>query len=204
MAELIPKMIHETVRRCFECAYRFKGLITYRWSKHCTPKDYLPSVSICVHQIWCVMMMSSNGNIFRVTGPLWRKSTGHRWIPFTKASDAELWCFLWPAPEQTAEKIIETPVIWDAIAFVMTKSERFSLSHKRGKYSKRINECPPPPPPPPPNYSISQEICTRFLLCCALLRGIHWLIFPYPSGLLHWHCGNLTIAPVPAKQPWWI
>ena len=33
---------------------------------------------------------------------------------------------------------------------------------------------------------------------------IHWLIFPYPSGLFHWHCGNLTIAPVPAKQPWWI
>ena len=33
---------------------------------------------------------------------------------------------------------------------------------------------------------------------------IHWLIFPYPSGLLHWHCGNLTIAPVPAKQSWWI
>ena len=33
---------------------------------------------------------------------------------------------------------------------------------------------------------------------------IYGLIFPYPSGLLHWHCGNLTIAPVPAKQPWWI
>ena len=33
---------------------------------------------------------------------------------------------------------------------------------------------------------------------------IHWLIFPYPSGLLHWHCGNLTIAPVLAKRPWWI
>ena len=33
---------------------------------------------------------------------------------------------------------------------------------------------------------------------------IHWLILPYPSGLLHWHCGNLTNAPVPAKQPWWI
>ena len=26
--------------------------------------------------------------------PLWRQSTGHRWIPLTKASDAELWCFL--------------------------------------------------------------------------------------------------------------
>ena len=42
------------------------------------------------------MMTSSNGNIFRVIGPLWGESTGHRWIPLTKASDAELWCFLWP------------------------------------------------------------------------------------------------------------
>ena len=40
------------------------------------------------------------------------------------------------------------------------------------------------------------------LLCFAVV--IHWLISPYPSGLLHWHCGNLMIAPVPAKQPWWI
>ena len=27
--------------------------------------------------------------------------TGHLWIPLTKASDAELWCFLWSAREQT-------------------------------------------------------------------------------------------------------
>ena len=40
------------------------------------------------------------------------------------------------------------------------------------------------------------------LLCFVVV--IHWMIYPYPSGLLHWHCGNLTIAPVPAKQPWWI
>ena len=44
---------------------------------------------------------------------------------------------------------------------------------------------------------------TVFALLCFVVV-IHWLIFPYPSGLLHWHCGNLTIAPVPAKQPWWI
>ena len=44
---------------------------------------------------------------------------------------------------------------------------------------------------------------TVFALLCFNVV-IHWLIFPYPSGLLHWHCGNLTIAPVPAKQPWWI
>ena len=45
--------------------------------------------------LFCVMMTSSNGNIFRVTGHLCGEFTGHRWIPRTKASDAELWCFLW-------------------------------------------------------------------------------------------------------------
>ena len=44
------------------------------------------------------MMTSSNENIFRVTGPLYGEFTGHRWIPLTKASDAELWCFLSSAP----------------------------------------------------------------------------------------------------------
>ena len=66
------------------------------------------------------MMTSSNGNIFRVTGPLWGEFTGHRWIPLTKASDAELWCFLWSGPEQTVEQTIETQVIRDAIALIMT------------------------------------------------------------------------------------
>ena len=36
------------------------------------------------------MVTSSNGNMFCVTGPLWAVS-GERWIPLTKASDAELW-----------------------------------------------------------------------------------------------------------------
>ena len=41
------------------------------------------------------MMTSPNGNTSRVTGPLYGKFTGSRWIPHTKASDAEPWCFLW-------------------------------------------------------------------------------------------------------------
>ena len=45
-----------------------------------------------------LMMTSSNGNIFRVIGPLCGEFTGDRWIPLTKTSDAELWCFLWSAP----------------------------------------------------------------------------------------------------------
>ena len=47
----------------------------------------------------CCMMTSSNGNIFRVTGPLCGEFTGRRWIPRIKASDAELWCFHWSTPE---------------------------------------------------------------------------------------------------------
>ena len=34
----------------------------------------------------------------------------HRWIPLTMVSDAELWCFLWSAPNQTARRRwFETP-----------------------------------------------------------------------------------------------
>ena len=50
---------------------------------------------------------------------------------------------------------------------------------------------------------IPRNMHTVFALLCFVVI-IHLLIFHYPSGLLHWHCGNLTIAPVPAKQPWWI
>ena len=52
------------------------------------------------HRFWCMStealpepvltyntMTSSNRNIFSVTGPLWGESTGHLWIPLTKASD---------------------------------------------------------------------------------------------------------------------
>ena len=47
---------------------------------------------------------------------------------------------------------------------------------------------------------IPRNMHTVFALLCFVVIK-HWLIFPYPSGLLHWHCGNLKIAPVPAKQP---
>ena len=54
-----------------------------------------------------------------------------------------------------------------------------------------------------PIQYIPRNMHTVFALMCFVVVK-HWLIFPYPSGLLHWHCGNLTISPVPAKQPWWI
>ena len=46
-----------------------------------------------------IIMTSSNGNIFGVTGQLCGEFTGHRWIPLTKASDADFWRFLSAEPE---------------------------------------------------------------------------------------------------------
>ena len=70
--------------------------------------------------LYPTMMTSSNGSIARVTGPLCGEFTGHWWIPLTKASDADLWCTLWSAPEQTIKKTLLTPVIYDAVAPIMT------------------------------------------------------------------------------------
>ena len=60
------------------------------------------------------MMTSSNGNIFRISDLLCGEFTGPRWIPSTKAFDAELWCFLYLRPnkqlsEQSWGWWIETP-----------------------------------------------------------------------------------------------
>ena len=76
------------------------------------------------------MMTSSNGNIFRVTGPLCGENTGHRWIPLTKASDAELWCFLWSPPEQSVEYTTEMPVIWDAIRPILSHCKYNDQNHE--------------------------------------------------------------------------
>ena len=56
-----------------------------------------PKITIKKMQLRHHMMRSSNGNIFRVTGPLCGEFTGHRWIPHPKANDADLWCFHWSA-----------------------------------------------------------------------------------------------------------
>ena len=51
-------------------------------------------------------MTSSNGNIFRIAGPLW----GNLQVTLM---------FSLMAPEQTVEQTIETVVIWEAIAYIM-------------------------------------------------------------------------------------
>ena len=55
-------------------------------------------------------------------------------------------------------------------------------------------------PLPYPEHIPSQELCTKFSLYFILLW---WYsnCFIYPSKLLHWHCGNHMICPVPAQNP---
>ena len=82
---------------------------------------------------------------FRATGPLRGESTGHRWIPLTKASDAELWCFLWSAPEQTMSKQsrqrwFETPSrsLWHHSNGGHSIITRFFWTWIRTEYSKEL------------------------------------------------------------------
>ena len=89
-----------------------------------------------------------NGNVFRVTCPLCGEFTGHRWIPRTKASDAELRCFHWSAPEYVVwEKNREAGDLrrhrahYDVIVMINTKwtyeynyCVSFRWSHSIGLY----------------------------------------------------------------------
>ena len=50
------------------------------------------------------MITLPNGSTFCITGPLWGESTGQRWVPLIKASDAEIWCLIWSAPQQRLSK----------------------------------------------------------------------------------------------------
>ena len=84
----------------------------------------------------CLMMTSSNGNIFRVTGPLWGESTDDRWITLTKAG-GDLWLYPWSVPEQTVAQI-ETLVIWNPIAFIMTSQSCFVSATSRCSTSTSV------------------------------------------------------------------
>ena len=60
--------------------------------------------AVPVHETHHIMMTSSIGNIFRLTGPLCGEFIGNRWIPRSKASDAKLWCFLFLRPNKRLNK----------------------------------------------------------------------------------------------------
>ena len=77
-------------------------------------KDYFVHAKALMHNF---MVTPSNGNIFLVIGLWCGEFTGHRWIPFTKASEAELWWFLWlrvnkRVCKQSGRRWSDTPSRW--------------------------------------------------------------------------------------------
>ena len=68
-------------------------------------------------------MTPSNGSIYRVTGPVCGEFTGDRWIPLTKASDAELWCF------------------FDLLNAWVNNRETGDLRHHRAHYDVIVMQC---------------------------------------------------------------
>ena len=79
------------------------------------------------------MMTSSYGSIFRVTGHLCGEFTGPRWIPCTKARDAELWCFHSSLGMDEASFI--SPLTINFVAYLASKPHSFSFcQYKRSVY----------------------------------------------------------------------
>ena len=133
-----------------------------------------------------VMMTSSNGNIFRVTGhhqsPMNSRYKG-QWRGALMFFLICVWINGWVSSRDAGDSR-RYHAHYDVIVMVTIRSHAAMFMSMYIQY-------------------IPRNMHTVFALLCFVVV-IHWLIFPYPSGLLHWHCGNLTIAPVPAKQPWWI
>ena len=115
-----------------------------------------PLLSLGIPWILGFMMTSSNGNIFRVTGPLCGEFTGSRWISLTKASDAEFWCFLSlrlnkHLSKQSRRMWFETPLcsLWRHCNYIWSSFICFrnaltaivfpSLPYCLGKKPKHIN-----------------------------------------------------------------
>ena len=59
-------------------------------------------------------MTQSNGNIFRVTGPLCGEFTGHRWIPTQRPVTRSFDVYF----DLRLNKLLRL-VIWDAIVLIM-------------------------------------------------------------------------------------
>ena len=88
-------------------------IITWRpipTSYHLTTRKCVTRVFICQTgvEVWVVWYTWSHDDVikwkhFPRYWPFVRGIHRSRWIPRTKASDAELWCLLWSAPELTIE-----------------------------------------------------------------------------------------------------
>ena len=76
--------------------------------------------------------------------------------------------------------------------------KRFNEGLRTVQNTKQLIFCTPTECPMKYVYDMIRFYCGYILGFC----GFMWCIFPYSSGLFHWHWGNRMIAPVQVKQPW--
>ena len=132
------------------------------------------------------LMTSSNGNIFRVTGHLCGEFTGHRWIPRTKASDAELWFF----------SLICACINGWVINRKAGDSRRHHTHYEVTVMITKMKYIRPRVP------LIISHTCTFTLCLVAFVLICDWLILPISFMVAQWALCDHTIAPKPVKQPW--
>ena len=157
------------------------------------------------------MMTSWNGNIFRVTGPLYGEFTGHRWIPLTNASDAELWCFCLKKQlsKQSSGWWFETPSrsLWrhwnvtcgygyphevSLLAFILFKSRNIGVrSGDQSTIPVGTNICLKCNGTPPFFATLLEVIIGWFYGKC-LIRMII-IIIDSTDILLTWHTQNIVL-----------
>ena len=85
------------VRHSGRCLWSFRRSLYPSWAPHTSHTASMPIPTDNGH--------CDNDDVFKwkhfcATGHLCWEFNGHRWIPLTMASDAELWCCLWSAPEE--------------------------------------------------------------------------------------------------------
>ena len=76
--EITPRDLSNMQPSLVDRSYHLRRVIYYIWHIH--GSWYI----ICMMRNLANVMTLSHRNIFRITGPLWGESIGHRWIPLTK------------------------------------------------------------------------------------------------------------------------
>ena len=112
---LFPKYLQQGTKKCISyvlvsighipnrCVLRIT-LQCYSKQSHLIEVYIFGTATVCATAGWRYKVAFTHNDVikwkyFPRYWPLCGEFTGHRWIPLTKASDAEIWCFLWSAPE---------------------------------------------------------------------------------------------------------
>ena len=105
-AKQFPDVKYGYIHCAFQTFHFFAGSVAGKWFcwflLYCgriINSKWIPRIHLPI-----LMMMSSNGNLFRVTGPLCGEFTGHRWIPLMKGQWRGLWCFFDVGPQKLLNK----------------------------------------------------------------------------------------------------